>query len=895
MASKRKTGKPLVIVESPAKARTIGRFLGSDYVIEASIGHIRDLPGSAAEIPPDLKGEKWARLGIDIEHDFKPLYIVPKEKREQMRKLRKLLQEAPELYLATDEDREGESISWHLVEELDPKVPIKRLVFHEITKKAIQQALAQPRDIDRDLVEAQEARRLVDRLYGYEVSPLLWRKIKPKLSAGRVQSVAIRLVVEREQERIRFRASTWWDLEATFDAGAKGSFDATLVALGEQRVATGKDFDPDTGQLRPDVAKQVVLLDEAAARRLQAQLVHEPATVADVERKPYTERPYPPFTTSTLQQEAARKLRFTAQRTMRAAQRLYENGWITYMRTDSTTLSDEALRAARELIQREFGAEHLPEQPRKYATKVRNAQEAHEAIRPAGAAFAPPSALAGEMGEDEQRVYDLIWKRTVASQMKDARGQRTSLAVSIADARFQASGKTIEYPGYRLAYIEEEEDVEAALAEAERILPDVRAGEKLTASDLRGKDHTTQPPARLTEASLIKELEARGIGRPSTYASIIETILARDYCFKKGAALVPTFTAFAVVKLLDQHLSWLIDYQFTARMEEELDEISEGRRERLDYLRSFYTGNGHQGLVQTLERANAEATPQDVCTVMTLDDHGTRIEVRVGRYGPYLFPPDSGDLRVTLPEEIAPDELTPERAAELIARNVEGPRSLGTDPKTGFQVFVKVGRFGPYFQLGTPEDWPKKQKPKMASLLRGMEPETVTLEQALEVLALPRELGERVPPGAKEDKPLPILATDGRYGPYLKWGTETRSIPEPDTPLTVTLEQALALFAQPKARGRGGRTASAKVLKEVGAKPDGTAVRVLDGRYGPYVTDGKTNATLPKGESAEALTLERALELIEAKAARGPAKKRPARGAAKREPTRGPAAAKKSR
>jgi DNA topoisomerase-1 len=872
MATKKKSGKPLVIVESPAKARTIAKYLGSGYVIEASIGHIRDLPGNASEVPPALKGEKWARLGIDIQHDFKPLYVVPKEKREQIRKLKKLLADAPELYLATDEDREGESISWHLVEELAPRVPIRRLVFHEITKAAIHHALEHPREIDRDLVEAQEARRLVDRLYGYEVSPLLWRKIKPRLSAGRVQSVAIRLVVERERERIRFRAAAWWDLEGTFAAPGKGSFDAGLASVGGKRVASGKDFEPTTGKLRDALAGDVLHLDEAGARALMARLAGRPATVEQVERKPYTERPYPPFTTSTLQQEAARKLRFSAQRTMRAAQRLYENGWITYMRTDSTTLSSEALAAARDLIRREFGAQHLPDEPRLYQTKVRNAQEAHEAIRPAGASFAAPAQVAAEVGDDEQKVYDLIWKRTVASQMKDARGQRTSLTLAVGDARFQAAGKTIEYPGYRLAYVEEDEDAETAIADAERILPDVRGGERLEVGELRPKDHATQPPARLTEASLIKELEARGIGRPSTYASIIETILARDYCFKKGTALVPTFTAFAVVQLLDQHLHWLVDYEFTAKMEEELDEISDGRRERLDYLRSFYDGNGHQGLKQALVRADEEIAPQEVCRVMTLDDAGTPIEVRVGRYGPYLFPPDSGDLRVTLPDELPPDELTVEKAQELISKSVEGPRSLGTDPKTGFEVFVKVGRFGPYFQLGRPEDWPKKQKPKMASLLRGMTPEQVTLEEALAVLGLPRELGRRVPPQGTAEEP--ILAMDGRYGPYLKWGKETRSIPPEQTPLTVTLEQALALFAQPKARGRGRAAATPKVLKELGTKPGGNvAVRVLDGRYGPYVSDGEVNATLPKGETPDAITLPRALELLAAKAARGPAKK----------------------
>ncbi|HLQ38545.1 MAG TPA: type I DNA topoisomerase, partial [Planctomycetota bacterium] len=602
MASSKKHGKPLVIVESPAKARTIAKFLGSDYVIEASIGHIRDLPANAAEIPPALKKEKWARLGIDVDKEFRPLYVVPKEKKEQIKKLRDALKHAPVLYLATDEDREGESISWHLVQELQPKCTIKRLVFHEITKPAILEALKHPRQIDSDLVEAQETRRIVDRLYGYTVSPLLWKKVRPQLSAGRVQSVAVRLIVERERERMRFKPADYWSLEGVFagQGDDQTPFSANLVGLGQGRVATSRDFDPDTGVLK-NGGKGLLLVGESQAIALANELAGKTATVTEVEQKPYVERPYPPFTTSTLQQEAARKLRFGAQRTMRAAQRLYENGHITYMRTDSTTLSEQAVAAARSLIGREFGAQYLPDAPRQYQTKVKNAQEAHEAIRPAGSEFTAPAQLGGDMGDDERKVYELIWRRTVASQMKDARGQRTTLTLQMdaglpGKARFTASGKTIEFAGYRLAYVEDLDEADAELAEAERVLPNLAAGQLATATELKPEGHTTQPPQRISEAGLIKELEARGIGRPSTYASIIETIVRREYVFRKGTALIPTFTAFAVVDLLTKHLGWLVDYQFTAKMEDDLDEISNGRAKRLDYLKLFFLGNGAPGL-----------------------------------------------------------------------------------------------------------------------------------------------------------------------------------------------------------------------------------------------------------------------------------------------------------
>ncbi len=891
MASKKKQdGTPLVIVESPAKARTIGKFLGSDYRIEASIGHIRDLPGDASEVPAELKKEKWAKLGIDVEHDFKTLYVVPADKREHLKKLKGMVKDASMLYLATDEDREGESISWHLLQELQPKCEIKRLVFHEITKSAILEALEHPREIDMDLVEAQETRRIVDRLYGYTVSPLLWKKVKPRLSAGRVQSVAVRLIVERERERMRFLPADYWSVEATF-TGAEGDhtpFTANLVALADARVATGRDFDPDTGKLKAD-GKLLTILGEQDARALATELTGQQANVTNVEQKPYTERPYPPFTTSTLQQEAARKLRFAAQRTMRAAQRLYENGFITYMRTDSTTLSSQAIEAARTLIGKEFGPQYLPDAPRQYQTKVKNAQEAHEAIRPAGTEFVHPQEIANQVGEDERKVYELIWRRTVASQMKDARGQRTTMTLMLATrakgpARFTATGKTIEFPGYRLAYIEDLEEADSELADAERVLPDLKEGQHATAKELEPSGHTTQPPARISEAGLIKELESRGIGRPSTYAAIIETIVRREYVWKRGTALIPTFTAFAVVDLLASYLGWLVDYQFTAKMEDDLDEISNGRAKRLDYLTQFFLGNmgtkgGSPGLRERVSGVEEHIDPRKICSIpLGANENGELVEVRVGRYGPFL---SCGEKRTSVPDEMPPDEMTLAKAIELLAKGGDGPKVLGADPETGLQVFLKVGRFGPYFQLGEAPEIKKGKKlkpadkPKMASLLAGMEPETVTLEDALATLALPRTVGTAKP--KDEEEKQPILAANGRYGPYLKWGKDTRSIPAGTTPLTVTMPQALELFAQPKTGGRG-RGAPAKARREMGEHPDSKApIKLLDGRYGPYVTDGTTNASLNKDENPDELTLARAVELLKAREGKGPAKKKPAR------------------
>ncbi len=881
--------KPLVIVESPAKARTIGKFLGSGFSVEASIGHIRDLPRSAAEIPAAHKKEKWARLGVDVDHEFAPLYVVPADKRDQVKKLKALLEKASELYLATDEDREGEAISWHLLEVLKPRkgLPVKRLVFHEITKDAIAEALANPRRIDDALVSAQETRRIVDRLYGYEVSPLLWKKVRPRLSAGRVQSVAVRLVVEREQERLQFRAREYWDLKAVLDkSGAKaeggglggGAFEASLASVDGVRVASGKDFDL-RGERKGD--QELVHLDGAAAEKLRAGLEAGTFRVESVEEKQSVERPYAPFTTSTLQQESNRRLRFAARRTMSAAQRLYENGLITYMRTDSTALSEQAIGAARKLIQKHFGPEYLPDAPRRYETKVKNAQEAHEAIRPAGAEFRHPDTLR-DLSPDEQKVYELVWKRTVACQMADARVKRTSIVVAASGkgtgvARFQASGKTIEFPGYLRAYVEGSDNPEDALADRETILPPLAAEDPLRCKSLESVSHSTQPPARLTEATLVKELEARGIGRPSTYASIIDTIQERKYVFKKGSALVPTFTAFAVMRLLVEYLSHLVDYGFTASMEDDLDSISLGQKQSTAYLKQFYFGNGQVGLKGLVERMESQIDPRVVCGIpIGMHPDGRPVEVRVGRYGPFL---SSGDDRASVPEDLAPDELTLERAIELLDRAARGPRVVGSHSETGQPIYVKNGRFGPYLQLGDAE--PDGEKPKMASLLEGMTEETVTLEQAEKILSLPRELG------ASPDTGEAVMAASGRYGPYVKCGTETRSIPAGISPIEIELAKAVELLRQPKLRGRARFGRPSAPLRVLGPSPvTKKEIRVLAGRFGPYVNDGETNASLPKGTEPESVSLEMALDLLAARAAAGPSKKR--RGS--RRPSSAPAA-----
>ena len=862
--------KNLVIVESPAKARTLSRFLGSDYEVEASIGHIRDLPQSASEIPEKVKKEKWARLGVDVENGFKPLYVVPSQKKAHIRHLKSLLKDAEILYLATDEDREGESISWHLMEVLKPKIPVKRLVFHEITKKAILAALASPREIDQDLVRAQEARRIVDRLYGYTVSPLLWKKVRPRLSAGRVQSVAVRLIVARERERMAFRAAEYWDLEGLF-AKDGSEFPATLVRFGERRVATGKDFAPNTGKLKKEGADAPIHLDGARAQSEKERLSGQQAKVLKAEPKPFTERPYPPFTTSTLQQDANRRMNFGARRTMDLAQRLYEMGFITYMRTDSTILSQEGLGATRKEIASRFGADYMPESPRFYKSKVKNAQEAHEAIRPAGETFTDPGVVEKSLGKDARRLYELILGRTLASQMKDAKGQRLQLEIQIEDAVFQTSGKTYDFLGFHRGL---------ALAGSksgkatETHLPQMKVGDLVDTLSIEAKEHKTQPPARLTEATLVKELEARGIGRPSTYASIIETILKRAYVRKVGHALVPTFTAFAVTKLMEDYLANLVDYSFTAGMEDELDQVSLGKLDPQEYLTRFFFGDHKgeavKGLKEVLAEVEEEIDPRVVCGIPLGEEGGVLVEVRVGRYGPFL---SQGDQRAPVPDDIAPDEMTLELGVELLKKAAAGPRVIGKDPETGKPVYAKTGRFGPYVQLGDPGEG-DEEKPKMASLLEGMDPETVTLEEAVGLLSMPRLVGKHPESGTE------ILAANGRYGPYISCGKETRSLPPGVSPLRVGLQEAVALLAAPKKRGVRKKR---EPLKELGPHPETEApVKILDGRFGPYVTDGTTNASLPRGTTVEEVTLDLALDLLKERAARGPAKKKKKKKKAKK-------------
>ncbi len=865
MAKKSNAGGTfLVIVESPAKARTISKFLGPGYTIEASIGHIRDLPQGAKEIPAEYKKEEWAYLGVNVNHDFEPVYVVPPDKTQQVRKLKGLLKDAKELYLATDEDREGEAISWHLCEVLQPKVPVHRLVFHEITEEAIRDALDNPRQIDEDLVRAQEVRRIVDRLYGYDVSPLLWRKIRPRLSAGRVQSVAVRLIVERERQRRAFVPATSWDLLATFAKPGSESFPAELVSVNGRRIPASRDFDPLTGQLK-DAA--LLLLDERQAQELAERLRRADCRVANLEDKPYVTRPYPPFTTSTLQQEANRKYGFTARHTMQVAQTLYETGHITYMRTDSTTLASVAVDAARQLVALQYGPEYLPDAPRLYQTKVKNAQEAHEAIRPAGHPFDLPETLRGRLSPDEFKLYDLIWKRTVASQMRDARGHRLTITIEVDGAIFQASGKTIEFAGYLRAYVEGSDDPESDLADREEILPAVVVGERLQCEGMQPKGHTTQPPNRYSEAALTRALEEMGIGRPSTYASIIDTILARDYVFKfkRTNVLVPTWTAFAVSQLLETHLPELVDYQFTAEMEDELDAISRGEMNHLDYLRTFYLGNEHPGLKQLLKDKVGEIDARTVCRISLGQpsgegERGAEIFVRVGRYGPFL---EQGERRASLPDKMPPDELTLATAQEVLDKAQQGEEPLGICPDTHKPVFVKVGRFGPYVQRGLGED---DEKPQNASLLKGMEPEQLTLEIALKLLSLPRTLGAHPQSGE------PVLAHNGRFGPYVKCGVETRSLPAGVSPLDVTLEQALELLAQPKMRG--GAAARKEPIQVFEASPvTGQAVRLMQGRYGPYVSDGVTNASLPRGMAMTDVTFPYAVNLLKERAEAGPSKR----------------------
>ena len=832
-------GKSLVIVESPAKARTIEGYLGSGYAVGSSVGHVRDLPDRAKDVP-EAQRKRFGALGVDVADGFEPYYVVDPDKKKIIADLKRRLADADELLLATDEDREGEAIAWHLVEVLKPKVPVKRMVFHEITKDAITRALDETRPIDDRLVDAQETRRILDRLYGYEVSPVLWKKVTRGLSAGRVQSVATRLVVQRERERMAFRSAEYWDLLATFDPGA---FEARLVALDGSRIALGKDFTP-TGEQRES---GVVRLDEERASGLAARLSDASFTVRSVDERPYRRKPAAPFRTATLQQEASRKLRFSAQTTMRVAQKLYEAGHITYMRTDSTTLAESALASARTQVRELFGADYVPEKPRQYGRAVANAQEAHEAIRPAGDVFRTPKELQSVLSRDELGLYDLVWKRTLASQMEDARGQTVSLRVGAMsseaeDVEFAASGTVITFRGFLAAY--EPGKDEPSDDDEERVLPHLVAGDEVSLLSLEPDGHATQPPARYTEPTLVRALEERGIGRPSTYAAILSTIVDRGYVFKKGTALVPTFTAFAVVNLLERHFEQLVDFDFTKRMEDDLDRIAAGEQERVAWLTRFYFGDGsdpglHHLVTDHLDEIDARA-------VNSIEIPGSDVVVRVGRYGPYL---ELGEQRASLPADLAPDELTPEKVAELLAQ--PDNKVLGLDPETGTEVVVRSGRYGPYVTEVLPDE--SAAKPRTASLFSSMAPDTVTLDDALRLLSLPRVVGEL--DGEQ------VTAQNGRYGPYIKKGSDSRSLESEEQLFTVTLEQAQALLAEPPRRR--GRRGSAGPLKELGADPaSGKPIVVRDGRFGPYVSDGETNASLRRGDLPDAVTLERAVELL---------------------------------
>ena len=912
----------LVIVESPTKARKLAGYLGSNYIVESSRGHIRDLPRAAADVPAKYKSQPWARLGVNVDEDFEPLYIISPDKKGTVTELKGLLKDVDELYLATDGDREGEAIAWHLLETLKPRIPIKRMVFHEITEQAILEAAENPRDLDTDLVDAQETRRILDRLYGYEVSPVLWKKVAPKLSAGRVQSVATRIIVQRERDRMAFRSAAYWDVVAELDASVSDptaqppTFIARLTNVDGLRVATGRDFD-SLGTLRkPD---EVVVLDESSAGSLATGLRGSQLTVGSVEEKPYTRRPYPPFMTSTLQQEAGRKLRFSAERTMSIAQRLYENGYITYMRTDSTTLSQSAINAARTQARQLYGEEYVYPSARQYTRKVKNAQEAHEAIRPAGETFATPDAVRRELDGDDFRLYELIWQRTVASQMADARGTTLSLRINgESDGRqvvFSASGRTITFAGFLKAYVETVDELAGGEADdAESRLPQLTQGQRVDATELTPDGHSTNPPARYTEASLIKALEELGIGRPSTYSSIIKTIQDRGYVHKKGSALVPSWVAFAVTGLLEQHFGRLVDYGFTAAMEDELDAIAAGTERRTNWLNNFYFGGDHgvadsvarSGGLKKLVGVNLEGIDaREVNSIKLFDDaEGRAVNVRVGKNGPYLERMVVGDdgeptpQRANLHDSLTPDELTLDVAEELFSTPQEG-RTLGVDPQTGHEIVAKDGRYGPYVTevLPKPDDddgaagqpakkgkKPTGPKPRTGSLLRSMDLQTVTLEDALKLLSLPRVVG--VDPDAGEE----ITAQNGRYGPYLKRGNDSRSLATEDQIFEVTLEEALKLYAEPKRRGRQG--AAAPPLRELGTDPaSGKPMVIKDGRFGPYVTDGETNASLRKGDDVLSITDARASELLADRRARGPVK-RAAKKTAKKVPAKKTAAKK---
>ena len=884
------TVRRLVIVESPTKAVSLTKFLGPGYVVESSRGHVRDLPTGAAEVPAKYKGEKWARTGVNVAADFEPLYVVAADKKSTIRELKSRLKDADELYLATDEDREGEAIAWHLLDELKPKVPVKRMVFHEITPEAIHAAVANTRELDTDLVDAQETRRILDRLYGYEVSPVLWKKVMPRLSAGRVQSVATRLVVDRERARIAFRAAGYADIEATLDAGEAAeprTFTARLTTFDARRIASGRDFD-SVGTL---VGDGLLQLSEDAATSLATALEAAAYAVSAVEAKAYTRRPYPPFRTTTLQQEAGRKLGFSAQRTMSVAQELYERGFITYMRTDSVTLSATATNAARAQVKQLFGGAYLPDAPRTYASKVKNAQEAHEAIRPAGEQFRTPQQTG--LHGDQARLYELIWKRTVSSQMKDAVGETVTVRigatlpsrVAVSDAAtgevvesgragFTATGRTYSFLGFLAAYVESTDEGEGDDQQAR--LPQLASGAPLLAEKLVAEAHETRPPARYTEPSLVAKLEELEIGRPSTYAAIIRTITSRDYVFKKGSALVPTWLAFAVTRLLEEHFAKLVDYDFTAEMEDTLDEVAAGNAARLAVLKDFYYGSGGNAGLEKLVTELGEIDAKALSTFPI----GDGIDVRVGRYGTYIE--DAEGRRANVDAELPPDALTPAHARELLAKPAAAEREIGTDPGTGRPIVAKDGRYGPYVTEVLGQDAPKSAKPRTGSLFASMSIDTLTLDDALKLLSLPRVVGT----AADGEE---ITAQNGRYGPYLKKGADSRSLAGEDQIFEITLAEAEAIYAQPKTRGRGAARAASGPLKELGADPaSGKPVVVKDGRFGPYVTDGETNATLRRSDSVEAITLERAAELLAEKRAKGPAPKRTTRRTASAKKTTTP-------
>lgn len=857
----RKPVKGLVIVESPAKAKKISSFLGKDYVVMASMGHVRDLPETAADIPPELKKEPWVKKwGVNVERNFEPLYVVPKERKKIVKELKEALKQAQELILATDEDREGESIGWHLTQLLQPKVPVKRMVFSEITKEAIQHAIKHPRQLDEHLVEAQETRRVVDRLYGYTLSPLLWKKVAPKLSAGRVQSVAVRILVQRELERLAFKKATYWDLKSLLANSEGAGFEAVLATVGGRRIATGRDFDEHTGQLKPDL--DVLLLEEAQAQALRERLLGETWQVKSVESRQQNRRPYPPFTTSTLQQEANRKLNLSARETMQIAQRLYEDGYITYMRTDSVHLSQEAILASRQRVEERYGREYLSPEVRQYTTKQKNAQEAHEAIRPAGTEMKTAEEL-GLTGR-EAALYALIWKRTIATQMAEAQLRFQTVTISVGDAEFRATGRHVEFPGFFRAYVEGTDDPEAAIDDQEAALPPLREGEILELRQLDALPHETKPPARYTEATLVRALEAEGIGRPSTYASIIGTIQDRGYVVKQGNQLVPTFTAMAVTRLLERHFPKLVDVGFTAQMEQRLDDISNGEAERLPYLEQFFLGE--DGLDQQVREGEKNIDPREACT---LELDGLEPRIRVGKFGPYLELNRNGEtVTASLPSDITPADVTNELAQQLLEQKQQGPQSLGVDPETGLPVYLRTGPYGPYIQLG---EQTEDHKPKRVSLPKNRDPQTVTLHEALQYLHLPRTLGHHPQTGHV------VKAGIGRFGPYVQHEKTYKSLDKTDDVLTIDLARAVELLSQAKAKP------VLMPLRELGLHPeDQQLVAIYEGRYGPYVKHGKTNATIPKDRDPQALTLADALQLLAERATKGGTKRRRPRTAAAR-------------